>query len=69
MKTQIIADTPRGVDVDCYHGNAFVGCARLHLDQEPIAVKASPLLKKYIDEDPERLARIVADVEASRAQS
>ena len=38
MDISLIKDGPQGVDVDCYFAGTFVGCARLHLDTEPMIV-------------------------------
>ena len=65
---EIIADTRHGVDIDCYFGDIFVGCARIQLDQEPILIDVTDSLRAHIAEEPDRLAQIVDQVIVRRAK-
>jgi len=64
----LVKDAEAGTDVDCYFAGTFVGCARMHLDQDPIEVKPSPVLRAFLDDEPSRLAWLVDRVQVLRAQ-
>jgi len=67
MDISLIKDGPQGVDVDCYYAGTFVGCARLHLDTEPMIVDCSPVLKDFVNDEPDRLAYLIDRVQVLRA--
>lgn len=68
MDISLIKDGPQGVDVDCYFAGTFVGCARLHLDTEPMIVDCSPVLRDFVNDEPDRLAYLIDRVQVLRAQ-
>jgi hypothetical protein len=68
IDVNLVKDVEAGTDVDCYFAGTFVGCARMHLDQDPIEVKPSPVLRAFLDEEPGRLAWLVDRVMVLRAQ-
>jgi hypothetical protein len=68
MDISLIKDGPDGVDVDCYYCNAFVGCARLQLDTDPMIIDCSPILKEFVADEPARLEYLIDRVQVLRAQ-
>ena len=68
FEISLVKDAEAHTDVDCYFAGTFVGCARMHLDQDPIEVKPSPVLRAFLDEEPGRLAWLVDRVMVLRAQ-
>ena len=68
MDILLVKDGQNGTDVDCYFAGTFVGCARLHLDSEPMIVNCSPVLKDFVNDEPERLEYLVDRVQVMRAQ-